>query len=258
MIDPVKLISPSTWLAPVRDGLLGLIYPRVCVGCDTSLDGEGNVWLCDGCRSELKPIAPPYCDTCGQPYEGIMAQGFRCANCADLDLAFDFAVGAYRAEGLARELIHRFKYEKQHYLCALLGELLRDALNDERLRGDPEEGWLIAPVPLHPRRLREREFNQAAELCRTFRRDDPDCRFEIADVLKRIRYTRRQANLDRADRLTNLKDAFEMKQADAVRGRQVLLVDDVLTTGVTASECARILREKGGASKVVVITVVRG
>ena len=248
--------APFRWLETVRGGALGLVYPRVCVGCDLPLEANGELWLCENCKPDLKPIEPPYCDTCGQPYEGRMAQGFRCSNCSDLDLAFDFAVGAYRAEGLARELIHRFKYEKQHFLCALLGELLRDALNDPRLRDARDDDWLLTPVPLHPRRLREREFNQAAELCRTFRRGE--WRFEYGEVLKRTRYTRRQANLDRADRLTNLEGAFSMKRSGGVSGRPVLLVDDVLTTGATASECARVLREEGGAAKVVVITVVRG
>lgn len=249
--------ASTRWLKTVRDGALGLVYPRVCVGCELPLEADGELWLCENCKPELKPVEPPYCDTCGQPFDGVMARGFRCSNCREIDLAFDFAVGAYRAEGLARELVHRFKYEKQHYLCALLGEMLRDALSDDRLNGEPEKDWLLVPVPLHPRRLREREFNQAAELCRVFRREGRPAGFEYGDLLKRTRYTRRQANLDRADRLTNLEGAFAMRR-DGVRGRPVLLVDDVLTTGATASECARVLREEGGASKVVVITVVRG
>ena len=250
--------SRSRWWESVREGLLGLIYPRVCVGCEAPLVAGAGIWLCEECTGELKPIEPPYCDTCGQPFAGMMAQGFRCANCADLDLAFDFAVAGYHAEGLARDLIHQFKYERQHFLCALLGELLRETLNDPRLRESGNGDWILTPVPLHPRRFREREFNQAAELARTFRREGHGSGFEIVNALRRTRYTRRQANLDRADRLTNLRDAFAVRDPDLVRGRQVLLVDDVLTTGATASECARVLREDGEAAKVVVITVVRG
>ncbi|MCB1234157.1 MAG: ComF family protein [Verrucomicrobiae bacterium] len=256
--------KPLPWLGTLRslaDGALGAIYPRICAGCEKPLDASGERWLCPECRAGLHRIERPYCDVCGQPYSGeISLSSFQCSNCSDLDLAFDFAVAPWRAEGLARELIHGFKYEGRHHLRALLGGWLPLAFDDPRLAKFADADWLLTPVPLHPRRLREREYNQAAELCRVFHRERP--RFRVADVLERVRYTSRQASLDREGRLKNLKDAFRLSQSprkrDRVRDREVLLIDDVLTTGTTASECARVLREEGGASKVVVITVVRG
>lgn len=249
------------------EGLLGLVYPRNCDDCEAPLDeSAGRELLCEPCRKRLHPIYPPFCQVCGQTYEAEVsaaAAKFRCANCADLDLAFDFAVGACRNEGLARELIHRFKYGKQHHLCRLLGGLLGQVFEEERLEASLESGerWTLVPVPLHRKRLRERGFNQAEELCRVLRRARPGA-FDLSNALRRTRYTGRQAVLDREDRLTNLKDAFALAGSRRIRagiaGRSVLLVDDVLTTGATASECARVLVEDGDAAKVVVITVVRG
>lgn len=251
----------------LTEGVLGLVYPRNCAGCEDPLGADaGAAWLCEPCLRRLHPVAAPYCRVCGQAYEGEVfaaAASFRCGNCADLDLFFDFATGAYRNEGLARELIHRFKYGRQHHLCAPLGGLLRGALEDERLAESLAAGerWTLVPVPLHRRRLKERGFNQSAELCRVLRRSMGG-QLDFAPVLRRVRHTGRQAALDRDDRLTNLKDAFGLARSRRLRrriaGRAVLLVDDVLTTGATASECARVLVEEGDAAKVVVITVVRG
>lgn len=260
---------PYRVASALTGGFLGLLYPRNCAGCEEPLDGDGDAdrtWLCQPCESRLHRIAPPYCGVCGQSYAGEVSEAaarFRCGNCADLDLAFDFAVGAYRNEGLARELIHRFKYGRQHALCALLGELLRGALTDDRLAGSLAAGerWTLVPVPLHGRRLRDRGFNQAAELCRVLRRSVGDA-FDLTPALRRVRHTGHQAALDRGDRLSNLQGAFALAPGRRLRsriaGRSVLLVDDVLTTGATAAECARVLVETGGAAKVVVITVVRG
>ena len=247
------------------DGALGLLYPRNCVGCETVLDSGGRRWFCEPCERKLHRIEPPYCSICGQHYEGHLPEGIRCANCSDLDLAFDFAIGAYRNEGLARDLVHQFKYERQHHLCAPLGRLLLDTFEDSRLARNRENGdWVVVPVPLHPKRLRERQFNQAAELSRVFRRAarEQEIVAEIIPGLRRTRYTRRQASLDRTGRLTNLRGAFSLSRNPRVRARiedaSILLVDDVLTTGATANECARVLRQEGGAAKIVVITVVRG
>lgn len=240
------------------NGLLGLVYPRTCYGCEQLL-GERPGWVCADCSGRLHPIGHPFCEVCCQPFWGDLAEGFQCANCADRDLQFDFARTAYQSRGLARELVHRFKYRGQFFLARLLGEMLEQALEDPRIAEDAESGeWVLVPVPLHARRLREREFNQAEELSR-----EVACRRGLPSVnaLRRIRYTRRQAKLDRAERLTNLRGAFEIspkpREGKAIVGKRVLLVDDVLTTGATASECARALAE-AGALKVVVITVVRG
>ena len=248
------------------EGFLGLVYPRNCVGCECVLDSDSRPWFCESCEGKLHRIEPPFCSVCGQTYEGEMASGFQCANCAGIDLAFDFAIGAYRNEGLARELVHRFKYEGESHLCAPLGRMLREVFEEERLAASVKNGeeWVVIPVPLHRRRQRERQYNQSAELARVLRRIAREENLPLSGLhgLRRTRYTRRQASLDRTDRLKNLKGAFALRRGPGIRRRiedaAILLVDDVCTTGATASECARVLREEGGAAKIVVITVVRG
>jgi ComF family protein len=233
---------------------LDIVYPRRCEMCETLLDaGRANAgrWLCDPCLKALPRIEPPFCNVCGEPYEGEMTDAFRCGNCADLKLHFDFAIAPYRAEGSVRELVHRFKYNQRLDLRGVLGCLLAHALQDSRFAGNSD--WLIVPVPLHPARERERQYNQAWELCQQLTKITG---WPAERVLSRVRATPQQAALTRHQRIENLRNAFSVKQLSKLR--KVLLVDDVLTTGSTTSECARVLKRNGGAEKVVVITVARG
>jgi len=242
----------------IKDGLLGLIYPRACYGCDTNI-AEQEGWLCKDCITQLHPITHPLCEVCGQPFFGEITAGFQCSNCADRFLRFDFARAGYQSKDLARVLVHRFKYNNHFFLASLLGKMLNETLDDPRIAGaDGLSEWVLVPVPLHTRRFREREFNQAEELCREVARLRG---LKMVNALRRIRYTRRQAMLERSERLTNLSGAFAIspnaRERNSIIEKRVLLVDDVLTTGATASECAHTLSE-AGAVKVVVITVVRG
>lgn len=239
---------------------LDIVYPRRCEMCETLLEAGREAearWLCDGCLKNLKRIEPPFCNVCGEPYEGAVTDSFRCGNCTDLKLHFDFAVSAYHAEGPVRELVHRFKYQRRLDLRGLLTCMLRHVLEDERLAG--ADDWLIVPVPLHPTRERARQFNQAWELGRHLSKLTG---LSALQALRRVRATPQQAALTRNQRLENLRKAFALSGAGAksggLKGRKVLLVDDVLTTGSTTSECARILKRDGGVEKVVVITVARG
>ncbi len=255
-----KFLIPAVQSA--KNALLGLVYPRACYGCESNLEEDDN-YLCSDCRKQLHPIRRPLCEVCGQAYSGELTPPFQCSNCSDRILQFDFARAGYQSKGLARVLVHRFKYNGHFFLSGLLGEMLAATLQDPRLADvgsgeDEDDEWVLVPVPLHPKRLREREFNQADELCRQLTRSHG---LKTVNALRRTRYTRRQAMLDRSERLKNLRGAFvispRIRQRKEIHGRRVLLVDDVLTTGATASECAQVLSE-AGALKVVVITAVRG
>lgn len=173
-------------------------------------------------------------------------------NCSDRELSFDFATAAYRSRGVVRGMIHRFKYRRQFHLRHLLARMLAEGFREGRC---VEAGIdAIVPVPLHPARLREREFNQAEVLGRLA---GARMKLPVEDCLARRRYTLTQTHFHREERFDNLQDAFEMKAGCEISGRRVAVVDDVLTTGSTADACARVLRE-AGASAVVVITVARG
>ncbi|MFZ4763865.1 MAG: ComF family protein [Roseimicrobium sp.] len=263
--QPLPPIPPeaTAWSRLLRypTALLDLIYPRRCESCDMPLAANRSgavVWLCDACSTNLSRIKPPYCDTCGQPYEGALTSSFRCGNCADLKLHFDFAVSAHHATGIVRDLVHRFKYQRQLRLRGVLACLLREALEDPRVRLE-EAPHLLVPVPLFHARRREREFNQAWELCRELSRRT---HIPALEALARVRATTPQARLSRHQRIKNIRGAFRLRSSVVKRGSlhgvTVLLVDDVLTTGSTASECARALRREAGVEKVVVITVARG
>lgn len=242
--------------------LLDLIYPRRCEACESALNHgrcDEARWLCDGCLQKLPRMEAPFCEMCGEPYDGAISGSFRCGNCADLKLHFECAISAYRAEKAVREIIHRFKYQHELHLSGLLGCLLRKTLDDPRLAVADFARWTLVPVPLHHARQREREYNQAWELCRTLSHHS---RIPALDALKRVRPTTPQASLSRHQRIENLHQAFEVKHSvlrrARLKGQNILLVDDVLTTGSTTSECARVLRKKAGARRVVVITVARG
>lgn len=189
---------------------------------------------------------------CGQPYAGALPQEFRCMNCGDRELAFEFATAAYRSRGVVRELVHEFKYNRRTHLRHLLARMLCEGFRDPRVgRFGPEA---IVPVPLHPARRREREFNQAEVLGRLA---GERLGLPVAEGLRRMRYTLTQTNFHREERFGNLEGAFQVQPGHGFEGRRLVLVDDVLTTGSTADACARTLLDAGAAA-VIVITVARG
>jgi len=181
-----------------------------------------------------------------------MTDSFTCANCEGRRLHFEAAVSVYQSRGVIRKVIHDFKYGRQLHLRHLIGRWLIEAMDDARLAGRPFH--LIVPVPLHPARKRERGFNQAELLARELQRagDIP-----LSDVLQRIRYTTTQTRFDRSERMENLRGAFRLRRGCTVRDLRILLVDDVLTTGSTLSECASVLK-KAGAFSVHAVTASRG
>ena len=226
-----------------------LLYPPACVHCDAVVaSGE---YLCPECSAKAERIQAPFCETCSEPFSGEIEGAFSCPNCRQRHFAFECAVSAFRGRGLVRELILRFKYQRQYYLRRQLGTWLAQALDDERIRRRPADA--IVPVPLHPRRQRERGFNQAAALCPFLSRHSG---LPVWPALRRVRFTETQTHFSRAQRLRNLRGAFAAVPRWPVAGTHLLLVDDVFTTGSTVDECARVLRQAGAAS-VRVVTVAR-
>lgn len=221
--------------------LASLLYPPACAICSSSIaSGE---YLCPRCDARLVRIVPPFCATCSEPFSGAINSTFVCANCAHRTLHFDAAVAAYRSRGLVRQIILQLKYHKQIHLRRLVGRWLFAALEDERLR---DRGFdIIVPVPLHAARERERGFNQSALLAELL---SAQISIKTRPLLERIRYTTTQTAFDRTERMQNLHGAFRLRKNADVRGLRVLLIDDVLTTGSTLSECARVLKQAGAQS----------
>jgi len=220
---------------------VSLLYPPACTICSAALDhGE---YLCAECESKVQRIVPPFCAKCSEPFHGAITNEFACANCAHRKLHFENAVSAYRARGIVRHVILNFKYGRQIHLRHLIVRWLVAALDDERLCDRRFDA--IIPVPLHPARERERGFNQAALLAEWL---SAHLSVRFLPALQRIHYTTTQTAFDRAERMRNLRGAFRLRKKADVRELRVLLIDDVLTTGSTLSECARVLKKAGACS----------
>lgn len=240
----------NSWL----EGLLALLYPPVCQICRAGRVGADEGYVCDACRCRrngVRFIQPPFCERCGLPVEGAVTTAYECANCRDMRLDFSQARAAVVATGLVMEVIHRYKYNRALWFEPFLAGLLcRKATSGIAGRFDA-----IVPVPLHPLKAREREFNQADRLAGALGRAAglPVLRRS----LRRVRFTATQTAFNRDQRQRNMRGAFEVPAGRQLDGRRLVVVDDVLTTGATTSACARALR-KAGAEEVCVWTVARG
>ena len=239
------------WHRRWLEAAAGLLYPPHCAICSAALV-RPSACLCRPCRRARERAGGCRCAVCGQPYGGALTSTFRCMNCGDRELAFQFATSAFRSRGVVRDLIHQFKYSRKTHLRRLLARMLTEGFRDPRVAAVGPDA--IVPVPLHPTRLREREFNQAEVLAELAA---DRLRLPVDNCLQRTRYTLTQTDFHREERFANLEEAFAVRRGAQVDGKVLALVDDVLTTGSTADACARVLRE-AGASAVVVITVARG
>jgi ComF family protein len=230
--------------------LISLLYPPCCEACGGAV--EHPRYLCDACAAGAVRIQAPFCNVCSEPFRGAIGGPFTCANCAGRRFHFTCAAACYRSEGVVRDFIHRFKYGREYRLRHPLAAWAAEALDDERIRKGRVDA--LVPVPLFRARQRHREFNQAAEVARLVGKR---AGIPVSDCLLRTRNTTSQVMRDRKMRMENLRNAFAMRNSVDVRGRHLVLVDDVLTTGSTLDECALVLLEAGAAS-VRGITVARG
>jgi ComF family protein len=232
---------PALAILKALHAVASLFYPATCVVCAANV--ERSEYLCADCQRAAPRIVAPFCAKCSEPFPGAITQTFSCANCENRVLHFECAVAAYRSRGLVRKLVHEFKYARQRHLRYPVAGWLRETLSDPRLHGRRFD--VIVPVPLHPARERERGFNQAMLLAELLA---PAVAAPLRAVLERTRYTTTQTAYDRAERMENLHGAFRLRKNQDVRDLRVLLIDDVLTTGSTLSECARVLRAAGAVS----------
>lgn len=206
-----------------------ILLPPTCLLCGAA--GADGRDLCAGCAADL-PCNTSTCPVCALPLPA--GQTGPCDPCRTHPPVYDRAFAPFRYRHPVDFLIRRLKFSGQLSHARLLGDLFADALAE---RGGPWPDCII-PVPLHPRRLRERGFNQALELARPITR-----RFQIPLLpkgLRRVRYTTPQTQLDARARQTNPLGAFALGQP--LPGMRVALLDDVMTTSSTVAECARVLR----------------
>jgi ComF family protein len=231
--------------------LLELFLPRLCAGCEKAwLHGDQGFW-CDPCLDELPWIEPPLCPRCGRPFPSSPSSpDHLCGDCLQSLFLFDSARSATHHTGVVRRRIHQLKFGGQLHRAPPLAELLANVCRRE---ASPAVD-VVFPVPLHVKRLRQRGFNQAGLLAKVFgRKLGLPVRF---NVLVRKYWTEPQTRLNREQRLENVKDAFQVPHPETVKGRRVLIIDDVYTTGTTLNECTKTLKT-AGASEVHALTVCR-
>ncbi len=241
----IDLAAAARRMAAVAVGhAVNVAFPPVCSVCGGGGTGEEIFCICASCMAELAPIGTHACRRCAIPIDGELAGAgvMMCGDCRIAPPAFDGAVAALRYEGKTRTLIHRYKFSGKTRLAGVLGPLLCSALH----RAGGMEGIdLVIPVPLHRRRLFQRGYNQswllAAEVGKSF--GVP----VAADLLARARFTEPQFSLSRAERRKNITKAFSAPSPERLAGKAVLLVDDIMTTGVTLGEAARTLKNQGAA-----------
>jgi ComF family protein len=234
-------------LRPWLTAALDLLFPPFCPVCRSALGPGRRDPLCGACWQALERIAPPWCRRCGEP---LSIEGL-CGQCRRHRRSFVYARAALRYGPVAREALHAFKFDGRRALAVPLADVLA-GLGLSALPGAAPD--LLIPVPLHPRRERERGYNQSALLARRL-----GYAWGVAvapGALVRAVATAPQSELDAAARRRNVRRAFVVRRPDLVIGRHVLLVDDIFTTGATVGECARALN-RAGAAAVGVLTVAR-
>lgn len=271
----IAAVTLESWAGRVSlqaaASLFAVLFPSDCRICALPLVQISRLPVCQDCLQAMRPIGAGVCSVCGEllfsPHtrsadlskdnlSGDHSEP-KCGLCRRIEPAFVRAVAYGSYEGGLRELIHLLKYSGVRPAANVLGRMLAEAIADLE-RESQADSTLVIPVPLHRARFREREFNHAEQIARiTIKLSRAPDRLQLCpSVLERKRETQSQTGLTRHQRRVNVRGAFGVTCPEAVKGREVLLVDDVYTTGATVSECARVLR-RAGATRVWVATVAR-
>jgi ComF family protein len=267
--QPAAVTFPvARWAGRVAASLFFTFFPTDCRVCGAPLIEISGTPVCKTCLGDPCPLAGTFCAVCGEALDfpaTIDSARTKCRPCEKVHPPFDRAVAYGRYDHTLRDLIHLLKFSQVRPLAAVLGRMLAETIVE--LEPSLPAGTVgVIPVPLFAKKKRERGFNQAEVIARAalrqwfrldLRRDRPSERLELlAGALVRLRDTGSQIGLSRRERRENLRGAFAATDPTRIEGRYILLVDDVYTTGATASECARVLL-RAGAKRVWVATVAR-
>jgi ComF family protein len=224
----------------IIESIINIIYPPVCVGCNKpNHNSESNIYICNDCYWGIKRHVPPFCLKCGRGLSQIEnIQSGICSTCLNRQYYFDEGWSICSYEGTIKELIHRFKYSQKVQYKTIFKELLVEFFKAFNILRDVD---LIIPIPLHPARLREREYNQSQILASIVSEiiNKPVC----CDILIRRKNTKPQIDLNEKKRVKNISGCFAVKNPDRVLSKSILFIDDVFTTGITLSEAAKTIKE---------------
>ena len=247
MKSAVKVASSS---------LFSILFPSDCRICRAPLINIASLPVCDPCLAKIVPLDGPLCQICGEKLFHTIAETEDtplCAICRRVGAHFSRATAYGAYEGALRDLIHLFKYNGVRPAGKILGGLLNQTVAAMAL----PDSVIVIPVPLWSGKRTTRGFNQAEAIARTFIHFQTSSSIQLdTSILVRTRETASQTGLTRHQRRTNVRGAFAVVKPAKIKGRSILIVDDVMTTGTTAGECARVLR-RAGAKEVFVATIAR-
>jgi ComF family protein len=261
------LERPLRVMRTITDDFITTVFPADCRTCGEPLLRAGLSPVCADCFSGIAPQSATLCKCCGEALDmdGVRfagqypSEGILCSPCRMVPPEFARAVAYGVYEDELREMIHLLKYERMSAIARPLGEMLARSI--DTLRGAAAAELLVVAVPLFPGKQRERGYNQAALLADAalvhLKRSAPEWKLLSAhEMLLRKRDTESQFNLSPKGRRRNLQGAFAVLTDAKIIGREVLLIDDIYTSGATARECARVLR-RAGATRVWIATLAR-
>lgn len=246
-------VDARGWWAQGWRAARDLVFPRSCVQCGRAVE-EGRLrHVCAPCARQLHLVGDPHCTVCGHPFYGEMAANRACPHCETLEPVFGEGRTAVVLKGPGRALVHQLKYHHGLHVLEDLVALMAEAPGYL----DFVRGGVLVPVPLHPRKLRERGYNQSALLAEALARAAGGGT-RTAALLERVLDTESQTHFDRATRRANLKNAFALAKGGAISPHlPYRIVDDVFTTGSTLNACAAVLRA-AGAVRLDVVTFGHG
>lgn len=254
-MDKKGIIKTRMWLnnkiKSFCESLVDVVYPLNCLICRAKLNASQYSPLCSDCFSSIKKINPPFCIKCGKPLEIALTPSNKCLNCRKQEYNFDRAWSSTKYDGVMRECIHKLKYNRKFSLGNMFSRILIEFVNKYM---EINKFDFIIPVPLHRTKLREREFNQAQMLAEPL-----SSNFNkrlLSKNIYRIRYTLSQSELSLQERRENIRGAFGISNPELIKGKDILIIDDVFTTGATVNECASLLK-RNGAGLIEVLTLAR-
>jgi len=223
---------------------LDVIFPRGCVHCGGLVEVGRLRHLCPACERKLFIVTPPHCSTCGHPFYGETEVNRLCPHCEALEPRFAQGKTAILLKGPGRSLVHALKYHHALYVLDDITGIMAAVPG----YADYLRGAVLVPVPLHPRKLRERRYNQSLLLAQCCAQAVAG-QARVEELLRRLVDTESQTHYDREARQKNLKNAFALAPGAAINpALRYVLVDDVFTTGSTLNSCSTVLRRAGVAS----------
>lgn len=235
--------------------LESIIFPNTCLSCHQIISEDG--FFCQKHWSELKFISQPKCKICSQPFEYVVFdQELICPNCLKKKPAFDSLFTVFYYNDAIKKIIFDLKYHDQVFLAKNLAKLLFN--QNKKIASDVD---FITFVPIHKKRLSSRKYNQSALLAKFFwqlcQKENPKIRF-IPDLLIKVKNTKSQTNLTKIQRQKNLNGAFIFNEKyNLLEGKNILIIDDVVTTGTTLEKCCNILKNKGKTQKIFALTLAK-